>query len=153
MQEKQRPDDWNGFALTKRQKRATWGRLLVAAMLFSIAFGAGLYLITPNGGYDIGPGTPSHDVHTYAWFFQRGPGYLGIIEGAIFLGPMMTGFFTLAAASITAVQLVLSAQFAERTRRFLRFPLLLFLLLAVIAGLLAGIGTTLATGTTPGICC
>jgi hypothetical protein len=76
--------------LARIDKVRVWMRVLLFAVVFSLAARIGIYSVAPDGSYQIGPGTPSHDPSRYLWFFQQNVlGWGLLIKEALLFGSVV----------------------------------------------------------------
>lgn len=140
--------------LDKNDKIRLWARCLLLAVVFSFACGVGLYSLAPDGHYQIGPGTPSHDPHKYLWFFQpNGIGVVLLLIEGLFFGALMSLTFVVPIACIVGVLLSLVRPLAPIVRRFLSTRGFSLIIIAVLVGWILGVAVTVTSGVFPGLCC
>jgi len=138
--------------LVRSDKARLWARCLVFAIIFAFACGIGMYAVSPDGHFDIGSGTVSHDPHRYRWFFQYDP-LLLLEEGVIFGGMFFSLPFAFLLGCVVASLLAYTAPLRPLAWRTLGAPARWFYPSAIVTGWVMGLPVTLITGVFPGLCC
>lgn len=131
-----------------------WLLCVAVVVLFSLAAGVGMFSLSPDGHFQIGPGTPSHDPSKYRWWLQDGLGALPLlIEEGVLIGSLAWLFLLVPMACIIAALLSFVPICGKVARRLLSVHPLLLYLSSIVVGRLAGLASTISSGVFPGICC